>query len=150
MFQKLELQQLHELSLEDIKSYKRQALEQKAKLEAAKVKGGKDWYPALQEELDEVVLILVDVDDVIEEKTAKSKSNEYVPEKGTEKMVHLSIVQGRRFNPSTGEEVSKPYVQKFTFAEWQLFKNNFVGLGYTIMKVLHDPYNDAEKYVVKE
>ena len=150
MFQKLELQQLHELSLEDIKSYKRQALEQKAKLEAAKVKGGKDWYPALQEELDEVALILVDVDDVIEEKVAKSKSNEYVPEKGTEKMVHLSIVQGRRFNPNTGKEVSKPYIQKFTFAEWQLFKNNFVGLGYTIMKVLHDPYNDAEKYVVKK
>lgn len=150
MFQKLELQQLHELSLEDIKSYKVQALEQKAKLEAAKAKGGKDWYPALQEELDEVVLILVDVDDVLEEKAAKSKSNEYVPEKGTEKMVHLSIVQGRRFNPATGKEISKPYVQKFTFAEWQLFKNNFVGLGYTIMKVLHDPYNDAEKYVVKE
>ena len=150
MFQKLELQQLHELSLEDIKSYKRQALEQKAKLEAAKVKGGKDWCPALQEELDEVALILVDVDDVIEEKAAKSKSNECVPEKGTEKMVHLSIVQGRRFNPSTGKEISKPYIQKFTFAEWQLFKNNFVGLGYTIMKVLHDPYNDAEKYVVKE
>ena len=150
MFQKVERQQRHELSPEDIKSYKRQDLKKKAKLEAAKVKGGKDWYPALQEELDEVVLILVDVDDVIEEKTAKSKSNEYVPEKGTEKMVHLSIVQGRRFNPSTGEEVSKPYVQKFTFAEWQLFKNNFVGLGYTIMKVLHDPYNDAEKYVVKK
>ena len=152
MLQKLELQQLQALSLEDVKSYKKKAVESKAELEAAKAKGGKAWTSDLQEELDEVVLFLVDVDDVIEEKLSASKTQAksgYTPKPGTEKMVHLSLVRGRRFNPLTGEEESKVFTQLFTFAEWQLFKNNFKGLGYTIMEVLHDPYGDAAELVVK-
>lgn len=152
MLQKLELQQLQALSLEDVKSYKKKAVERKAELEAAKAKGGKAWTSDLQEELDEVVLFLVDVDDVIEEKSSASKTqakSDYTPKPGTEKMVHLSIVRGRRFNPLTGKEESAPFTQLFTFAEWQLFKKNFKGLGYTIMEVLHDPYGDAAELVVK-
>ena len=84
-----------------------------------------------------------------EKKQAKEDKG-YTPEKGSEKMVHLSIVQGRRFSSTTGKELSKPFVQKFTYAEWQLFKKNFKGLGYSIMAVLHDPYNEAKDYVVKE
>lgn len=152
MLQKLELQQLQALSLEDVKSYKKKAIERKAELEAAKAKGGKAWTSDLQEELDEVVLFLVDVDDVIEEKSSALKTQAksgYTPKPGTEKMVHLSLVRGRRFNPLTGEEESKVFTQLFTFAEWQLFKKNFKGLGYTIMEVLHDPYGDAAELVVK-
>lgn len=152
MLQKLELQQLQTLSLEDVKSYKKKAVERKAELEAAKAKGGKAWTSDLQEELDEVVLFLVDVDDVIEEKSSASKTqakSDYTPKPGTEKMVHLSLVRGRRFNPLTGKEESKVFTQLFTFAEWQLFKNNFKGLGYTIMAALHDPYGDAAELVTK-
>lgn len=152
MLQKLELQQLQALSLEDVKSYKKKTVERKAELEAAKAKGGKAWTSDLQEELDEVVLFLVDVDDVIEEKSSASKTqaeSNYTPKPGTEKMVHLSIVRGRRFNPLTGKEESAPFTQLFTFAEWQLFKKNFKGLGYTIMEVLHDPYGDAAELVAK-
>lgn len=152
MLQKLELQQLQALSLEDVKSYKKKAVERKAELEAAKAKGGKAWTSDLQEELDEVVLFLVDVDDVIEEKSSASKTQAkggYTPKPGTEKMVHLSLVRGRRFNPLTGKEESKVFTQLFTFAEWQLFKNNFKGLGYTIMATLHDPYGDAAELVTK-
>lgn len=152
MLQKLELQQLQALSLEDVKSYKKKAVERKAELEAAKAKGGKAWTSDLQEELDEVVLFLVDVDDVIEEKSSASKTQAksgYTPKPGTEKMVHLSLVRGRRFNPLTGKEESKVFTQLFTFAEWQLFKNNFKGLGYTIMAALHDPYGDAAELVTK-
>lgn len=152
MLQKLELQQLRALSLEDVKSYKKKAVERKAELEAAKAKGGKAWTSDLQEELDEVVLFLVDVDDVIEEKSSASKTqakSDYTPKPGTEKMVHLSLVRGRRFNPLTGKEESKVFTQLFTFAEWQLFKNNFKGLGYTIMAALHDPYGDAAELVQK-
>lgn len=152
MLQKLELQQLQALSLEDVKSYKKKAIEHKAELEAAKAKGGKAWTSDLQEELDEVVLFLVDVDDVIEEKSSASKTQAesgYTPKPGTEKMVHLSLVRGRRFNPLTGKEESKVFTQLFTFAEWQLFKNNFKGLGYTIMAALHDPYGDAAELVTK-
>lgn len=155
MLQKLEIQQLQALSLEDVKSYEKKAVERKAELEAAKAKGGKAWTSDLQEELDEVVLFLVDVDDIIEEKAANAsgetatKTTSYNPAPGTEKMVHLSLVRGRRFNPLTGKEESKPFTQLFTFAEWQLFKNNFKGLGYTIMAALHDPYGDAAELVTK-
>lgn len=152
MLQKLELQQLQALSLEDIKSYKKKAVERKAELEVAKAKGGKAWTSNLQEELDEVVLFLVDIDDIIEEKSSVSEvqvESNYTPELGTEKMVHLSIVHGRRFNPMTGKEESPAYTQMFTFAEWQLFKNAYKGLGYTIMAVLHDPYGDAKELVQK-
>ena len=152
MLQKLEIQQLQALSLEDVKSYKKKAVERKAELEAAKAKGGKAWTSDLQEELDEVVLFLVDVDDAIEEKQNEATStaeNQYVVKPGTEKMVHLSLVRGRRFNSLTGKEESKVFTQLFTFAEWQLFKNNFKGLGYTIMAALHDPYGDAAELVQK-
>lgn len=152
MLQKLELQQLQALSLEDVKSYKKKAVECKAELEAAKAKGGKAWTSDLQEELDEVVLFLVDVDDIIEEKQKEATSttkNKYAIKPGTEKMVHLSIVRGRRFNPMTGKEESPAYTQMFTFAEWQLFKKTYKGLGYTIMAALHDPYGDAAELVQK-
>lgn len=153
MLQKLELQQLQALSLEDVKSYKKKAIERKAELEAAKAKGGKAWTSDLQEELDEVVLFLVDVDDVIEEKKSLALKTQaesgYTPKPGTEKMVHLSIVRGRRFNSMTGKEESPAYTQMFTFAEWQLFKKTYKGLGYTIMAALHDPYGDAAELVQK-
>ena len=145
------LQQLKSHSLEEIKAYKEDAIKTKAELEAAKAKGGKAWTDKLQEELDEVVLFLVDVDEVIEEKlaTAETEKPSYVPQKGTEKMVHLSIVHGRRFNPMTGKEESASYTQLFTFPEWQLFKKHFRGLGYSIMAVLHDPYGEAAELVTK-
>lgn len=152
MLQKLELQQLWALSLEDVKSYKEKAVERKAELGAAKAKGGEAWTSDLQEELDEIVLFLVDVDDIIEEKSSASKTqaeSDYTPKPGTEKMVHLSIVRGRRFNPMTGKEESPAYTQTFTFAEWQLFKKAYKSLGYTIVAALHDPYGDAAELVQK-
>lgn len=104
----------------------------------------------MQEDLDATALYIVDIEDVLEEKTSSTNNGEYEPKAGTEKLVHLSIVKGRRFNPMTGEEESKPCTQLFTFAEWQLFKKNFKGLGYSIMKVLHDPYGEAKDFVAKE
>lgn len=149
------LQQLKAHSLEEIKAYKEDAIKLKAELEGLKAKGGEAWTDKLQEELDEAVLFLVDVDDVIEEKLAETsqkteaKASSYVPQKGTEKMVHLSIVKGRRFNPMTGKEESTPYTQLFTFPEWQLFKKHFRSLGYSVMAVLHDPYGEAAELVTK-
>ena len=150
MLLKINLQQLQQLSLEEVKTYKTRAIARKSELEAIKAKGGKAWTPELQEELDDIALFLVDVNDVIDEKaSAISEKTDYEVKPGTEKMVHLSLVRGRRFNPHTGKEESKPFTQLFTFSEWQLFKKNFAGLGYTIIAVLHDPYGDAEKLVVK-
>lgn len=156
MLQKMDLQQLQSHSLEEVKAYKSEAQKRKAELEALKAKGGEAWTSELQEELDDVVLFLVDVDDVIFDKAANNVSKEitsddssYNPEPGTENMVHLSLVRGRRFNPLTGKEESKAFTQLFTFAEWQLFKKNYKNLGYTVMAALHDPYGDAAQIVTK-
>lgn len=150
MSQKMDLQQLQSHSLEEVKAYKKEAQKRKAELEALKTKGGKAWTPELQEELDDVALFLVDVDDVIEEKAANITTKpSYIPAPGTEKMVHLSLVRGRRFNPITGKEESKVFTQLFTFAEWQLFKKNYKNLGYTVMAALHDPYGDAAEIITK-
>lgn len=148
MSQKIDLQQLQSHSLEEVEAYKSEAQKRKAELEALKTKGGKAWTSELQEELDDIALFLVDVDDVIEEK-ATAKASSYNPEPGTENMVHLSLVQGRRFNPHTGKEESKAFTQLFTFAEWQLFKKNYKNLGYTVLAALHDPYGDAAEIVMK-
>lgn len=155
MSQKMDLQQLQSHSLEEVKTYKNEAQKRKAELEALKAKGGEEWTPELQEELDDVALFLVDIDDAIEEKAASAggetttKTTSYNPEPGTENMVHLSLVRGRRFNPLTGKEESKVFTQLFTFAEWQLFKKNYKNLGYTVMAALHDPYGDAAQIVTK-
>ena len=152
MYQQMDLQQLQAHSLEEVEAYKKQAVARKAELEALKTKGGKAWTDELQDELNDVALFLVDIDDVIEEKEAaetKTKKSTYVPKTGTEKMVHLSLVRGRRFNPLTGKEESKVFTQLFTFAEWQLFKKNYKNLGYTVMAALHDPYGDAAEIVTK-
>lgn len=149
------LQQLKTLSYEELGVRKKNAGETKAELEALKAKGGKAWTQELQEKLNEVTLFLVDLEEALEEKEAlqveeSEQKESYVPQKGTEKMVHLSIVQGRRFNPMSGKEESAPYIQMFTFPEWQLFKKHFVSLGYSIMSVLHDPYGEAAEFVVKQ
>ena len=144
MYQKKNLQQLKDNSLEEIKAYKEAAVSRKAELENLKAQGGKNWKNELQEELDEIAVHLVDVEEIIE---SRSSTKAYTPKKGTEKMVHLSIIRGRRFNPMTGKEESTPYTQLFTFPEWQLFKKNYKGLGFTILSVLHDPYGDAAELI---
>lgn len=115
----------------------------KAKLEAIQAKQPEKWTEQLQAKLDETIGEIADIDEEIAALT------EYTPSKGTEKLVHLSIVRGRRFNPMTGKEESMPYVQMFTYGEFQLFKKNANLLGYSVLKVLHDPYGEANEMVVK-
>ena len=79
----------------------------------------------------------------------KTKEAEYEAPAGTEKSVHLVISYGKGFNANTGEPIAKPYVAIFSYGEWVIFKNNFKRLGYTIHKVLYDPYNEASQYVKK-
>lgn len=147
MSQKISLQQLKNSRLEEVNSHKREIQKRKAELEALKAKGDKSWTSTLQKELDDIALFLVDIDDIIEEKTVKTSS--YIPAPGTEKMVHVSLALGRRFNPNTGKEESKVFTQLFTFPEWQLFKKNYRNLGYVVMSILHNPYEDAKDIAVK-
>lgn len=156
MLQVMEAQQLQGLSLEELKSYAKEATARKDQLLDLKAKGGKSWTSELQNELDNIVMSIVDVEEELVAKAKKTddevkakEKEDYTPAKGTEKMVHLSIVRGRRFNSLTGKEESPAYTQIFTFAEWQLFKKTYKGLGYTIMAVLHDPYDEAAAFVQK-
>lgn len=119
----------------------------KKELEALKAKDSKNWLDSMQDELSSIVLQLVDIDEALTVK--KSEVNaDYVVKPGTENMVHLSIVRGRRFNPVTGKEESEQFTQLFTYSEWLVFKQNFAGLGYTIMSVLHDPFGEAEAFSI--
>lgn len=108
----------------------------------------------MQAKLDETIGEIADLDEEIATLagvvTAENAGeSEYTPAKGTEKLVHLSIVRGRRFNPITGKEESMPYTQMFTYGEFLLFKKNANLLGYSVLKVLHDPYGEANEMVVK-
>lgn len=126
----------------------------KAKLEAIKAKQPEKWTQQLQAKLDETIGEIADLDEEIAALagvvTAESSGeSEYTPAKGTEKLVHLSIIRGRRFNPITGKEESMPYVQMFTYGEFLLFKENANLLGYSVLKVLYDPYGEANEMIVK-
>lgn len=124
----------------------------KAKLEAIQAKQPEKWTIQLQAKLDETIGEIADIDEEIAAlagEVAHAEEPEYTPSKGTEKLVHLSIVRGRRFNPMTGKEESTPYIQMFTYGEFQLFKKNANLLGYLVLKVLHDPYGEANEMVTK-
>lgn len=68
---------------------------------------------------------------------------EYEVPKGTEKLVHVKLSTGNRYDPKTGKEINKPVPQTFNYGEWQLFKKNYKLLGYTIVEVMNDPFKDA-------
>lgn len=97
----------------------------------------------MQTKLDEITEAIVDLEEQIE------LAADYVPEKGTEKCVHLKVVNGRRFNPRTGVEESAPYTQIFTPNEYNLFKQYHALIGYQVVEVLHDPTGTAEALISK-
>lgn len=113
---------------------------------AAKKADSKAFSPEQQQRLNEVAEAIVDLEEQIE--LAGEEPTFEVP-KGTEKMVHVKIAEGNRFDPKTGKEINFPKYQAFTYGEWQLFKKNHKLLGYTIVEVLHDPYGDATELLNK-
>lgn len=99
----------------------------------------------MQDLLDNTAGFIADIEDAIDE--AKAKEDSYKVPAGTEKCVHLLIHHGNSFSPTTGQLISQKHVQILSHSEWNFFKKSFNRLGYTIDKVLHDPYNEANKYV---
>src|SRR5574344_2096273 len=94
-----------------------------------------------QVRLAEVGEAIVDLEEQIE--LAGDETSYKVP-KGTEKMVHVKIGTGNRFDPKTGKEILQTVTQMFSYGEWQLFKKNYKLLGYTIYEALNDPFDDAK------
>lgn len=74
--------------------------------------------------------------------TTAAENAGYTPDPGTEGLVHLEIVRGARYDSETGEPLSTPYVQMFTFGEYKNFKANASKVGYTIVKELYNPYKE--------
>ena len=141
MSQKTKKQLQKELS--ELNSEKEQLLQ-------AKKANEKAFTKEQQARLDEVAESIVDLEEQIElapdDETSQSK---YVLPKGTEKMVHVKLSTGNRYDPKTGKEINKPIPQMFTFGEWELFKKNYKLLGYTITEVMNDPYKDATPLIGK-
>lgn len=66
----------------------------------------------------------------------------YVPEKGAEKKVHAIIRKGSKFDSETGKRLGIDEKQYFSFGEWRAFKNNCSSLGYEIVKILYNPFEE--------
>ena len=90
------------------------------------------------EQLENLLVELESIDDLIADK----QSTGYTPKEGTEQMVHLKLIKGKRFDQNTGEEISKPYMQMFTLAEYQLVKEHCRNIGVTILEELYNPYSE--------
>ena len=113
---------------------------EKEQLLQAKKANEKAFTKEQQARLNEVTEAVVDLEEQIE--LAPEDKTSKMP-KGTEKLVQVKISMGNRFDPKTGKEINKAVPQSFNFGEWELFKKNYKQLGYTIVEVMNDPFNDA-------
>ena len=74
----------------------------------------------------------------IEQQPKEDQVGKYVPEKGTERFVHVEI-EKKQFSQETGERLSKPRIQYYDPKEWIVLKESTEKtLGYTV-KVLYQP-----------
>ena len=73
-----------------------------------------------------------------------SKQNVFsTPADKSDKAVVVMVAFGDRFSKRTGKEVNPPQKRYFSFGEWQVFKQNYKLLGYSITAVINDPFGDA-------
>lgn len=124
---------------------------EKEQLLQAKKANEKTFTKEQQERLSKVTEDIVDLEEQIELAPADEapKAANYEVPKGTEKLVHVKLSTGNRFDPKTGKEINKPVPQMFNYGEWQLFKKNYKLLGYTITEVMNDPFKDATALIGK-
>jgi ElaB/YqjD/DUF883 family membrane-anchored ribosome-binding protein len=133
--------------LKELSSEKEQLLQTKKANEKAFTK-------EQQARLNKVTEDIVDLEEQIElapaDETPKTATAvKYEVPKGTEKLVHVKLSTGNRFDPKTGKEINKPVPQMFNYGEWELFKKNYKLLGYTITEVMNDPFKDATPLIGK-
>lgn len=105
-----------------------------------------------QEQLDAITEKVIDIEEQIELATdeqpqpgteqpqSSTEQTGYKPQPGTEHLVHLKIIRGHRFDENTGKELSTPYIQTFSYAEYQNFAKKASLIGYTIVEELYNPY----------
>ena len=152
MFQKKNEKELENLKPEELAAHQKELMVRKAELLQKK----KDGVIANEEqaELEDLAVYLVTVDKLVKKpeqskseqakpeqpKPEQTKPNAYVPLKGEENVAVLSLTKGRRFNPDTGEREAPVFTQKFSASEYRLFMAHYQSLGYTIEKVIYNPF----------
>lgn len=62
----------------------------------------------------------------------------YTPKESEKHLVHVEVTTAISFDPTTGKEISKPYVQIFNEKEFALCEKHAASLGF-IYKVLYRP-----------
>lgn len=127
---------------------------EKEQLLQAKKADEKAFTNEQQARLSKVTEDIIDLEEQIElapadEAPKTATTAEYEVPKGTEKLVHIKLSTGNRYDPKTGKEINKPVPQTFNYGEWQLFKKNYKLLGYTIVEVMNDPFKDATSLIDK-
>ena len=127
---------------------------EKEQLLQAKKADEKAFTKEQQARLSKVTEDIIDLEEQIElapadEAPKTATTAEYEVPKGTEKLVHVKLSTGNRYDPKTGREINKPVPQTFNYGEWQLFKKNYKLLGYTIVEVMNDPFKDATPLIDK-
>lgn len=127
---------------------------EKEQLLQAKKADEKAFTNEQQARLSKVTEDIIDLEEQIElapadEAPKTATTAEYEVPKGTEKLVHIKLSTGNRYDPKTGKEINKPVPQTFNYGEWQLFKKNYKLLGYTIVEVMNDPFKDATPLIDK-
>lgn len=81
---------------------------------------------------------------VVEETLKQNASNaSNVSTDNTSGKVVAMVAFGDRFSKRTGKEVNPPRKRYFSFGEWQVFKQNYKLLGYSITDIINDPFGDA-------
>ena len=65
------------------------------------------------------------------------------PADKSDSAVVVMVAFGDRFSKRTGKEVNPPQKRYFSFGEWQVFKQNYKLLGYSITAIINDPFGDA-------
>ena len=127
---------------------------EKEQLLQAKKADEKAFTKEQQARLSKVTEDIIDLEEQIElapadEAPKTATTAEYEVPKGTEKLVHVKLSTGNRYDPKTGKEINKPVPQTFDYGEWQPFKKNYKLLGYTIVEVMNDPFKDATPLIGK-
>lgn len=78
---------------------------------------------------------------IVEEALKQNASNVSADSKSGKVVVMVAF--GDRFSKRTGKEVNPPQKRYFSFGEWQVFKQNYKLLGYSVTSVINDPFGDA-------
>lgn len=156
MFQKKELQELENLSLEELTAHHKEVMVRKAEL--LQKKKASSITEAEQKELEDITLYNVAVEKQIKMTEAKAKAEAEAKakakaeaeadakakaeKKSDSKFAVLKLSRGRRFDPNTGKRIAPVFTQTFRAGEYRTFMAHYKSLGYTIEEVVSNPFKE--------